>query len=148
MDDRTPQQSPATGRAGAPGNLDRASHGPASKAAAVRWLMPFVRLCPTEVERDEFLKRISLRLDVSLEALRRDGRVEEAPPPVPLEPDAFAAWAWEQGPRAKGTSPFTVDDLAFELGLPREEIEADFTRLAARVRANQERGAGPWEGIR
>ncbi len=42
------------------------------RAAAVRWLMPYVLLYRTAVEQDEWLRRIAWRLDVDLDALRLD----------------------------------------------------------------------------
>lgn len=126
------------------------------KVAAVRWLMPFVRLSASAVERDEFLKRIAGRLDVDLAALRVDlagGERFAVRPPTPRAPlaaDAFLAWAWEHGPRAKGTAPITVDDLHFDLGaedVTREELRRQYVHLAARVRRNQRIGLDPWEGI-
>lgn len=68
---------------------------------------------------------------------------------APLEPDAFLRWAWERGDRAKGTSPLTLDDLAFELGpdYPADVLRRDYVRLAARVRRNQRLNRDPWEGV-
>ena len=71
---------------------------------------------------------------------------------APLEPDGFLRWAYYQQPgqdRLKGSSPLTLDDVAFEWGpdRPREDIRRDYVHLAARVRRNQRLGLDPWEGI-
>jgi hypothetical protein len=66
---------------------------------------------------------------------------------APLVQDAFLRWAWEHGDRDKGTSPLTVDDVAFELHADRETVRRDYVRLAARVRRNQRLGRDPFEGI-
>lgn len=82
-----------------------------------------------------------------MDALRR-------PTLAPLEPDAFLAWAWRQGDRAKGTSPLTVEDIHFELsrgeerpGLSLEELCRSYVRIAALVRRNQRLGLEPFAGI-
>lgn len=72
---------------------------------------------------------------------------------APLDADQFLRWAWMNGPRDKGTSPLTVDDLWFELapgvpGLTVEEVRRQYVGLAARVRRNQRLGVEPMEGIR
>lgn len=126
----------------------RANATPEQKARVAEKVMSVVRLMPSAIERDEWMKRISEALGVSLEALRRDGKVAAGPQRAPLDADPFAAWAWAQGPRAAGTGPVTVDDLAFDLGVDREVVAADLERLAARVRANQDDGCEAWEGIR
>jgi len=71
---------------------------------------------------------------------------------APLEPNAFLAWAWQQGDRAKGTTPLTVDDVWFELArhdadLARETVRRDYLRLAARFRRDQRLGLDPWDGV-
>lgn len=67
---------------------------------------------------------------------------------APLDPDSFLVWAWTQGDRAKGTSPLTVEDVAFELRADPREVRRDYVRLAARVRRNQRLGIDPWEGVK
>jgi hypothetical protein len=71
---------------------------------------------------------------------------------APLEPNAFLAFAWRTGPRGKGTSPLTVDDVWFELvrfnpELTPAQVRRDYVRLAAKVRRNQRLNLDPWEGI-
>lgn len=69
---------------------------------------------------------------------------------APLNPDAFLRWAWMNGPRDRGTSPLTVDDLHFEYGgeLSREDVRRMYVRCAARVRRNQRLGLDPMDGVR
>ena len=72
---------------------------------------------------------------------------------APLEPDAFLRWAWMTGPRERGSSPLTLDDLWFELGsgsvpeYTRENLRRDYVRLAAKVRCNQRLWREPFDGI-
>ena len=69
-----------------------------------------------------------------------------------LDPDAFLAWAWRAGPRERGTSALTLDDVWFELArlnpdLKLEDLRRDYMRLASRVRRNQRLGLEPFSGI-
>jgi len=71
---------------------------------------------------------------------------------APLDADAFLAWAWRTGPRDRGTSALTVDDVWFEIAngdptVRRETVRRDYVRLAAKVRRNQRLGHEPFEGI-
>ncbi len=71
---------------------------------------------------------------------------------APLEPEAFLAWVWRMGPRDRGTSPLTLDDVWFEIGprspdLTLERLRRDYVHLAARVRRNQRLGLEPLHGI-
>lgn len=71
---------------------------------------------------------------------------------APLEPNAFLRWAYYQGPKNRGTSPLTVDDVWFELaqrdpGLTPETVRRDYVRIAARVRRNQRLRREPFEGL-
>lgn len=60
-------------------------------------------------------------------------------------------WVWQQGPREKGSHPFTLDDLWFALGAPEElsvsQLRRSMVGMAARVRRRQRLGMGPWEGV-
>lgn len=63
----------------------------------------------------------------------------------PLEANAFLRWAWDG---AEGSSPCTVEDVAFELHEPdTEHLRKLYVRIAARVRRNIRLGLEPWEGI-
>lgn len=71
---------------------------------------------------------------------------------APLEPDAFLAWAYYQGPRDRGTSPLTIDDVWFELAqkdpaLTVAEVRRWYVGIAAKVRRNQRLMREPFEGI-
>jgi len=66
---------------------------------------------------------------------------------APLDPDQFLVWAWRGTPKVPGCGPLTVDDVAFELQMPREAIRKDYVRLAAKVRRNQRLGLDPFHGI-
>lgn len=71
---------------------------------------------------------------------------------APLEPDAFLRWCWEQGPRARGTFPHTVEDLWFDLAgrapdMPFDFVRRSHIRVASKVRRNQRLGLDPWEGF-
>jgi hypothetical protein len=126
------------------------------KVQIVASLMPFVLICRSAVQRDEFLKRISVMVGVDIEALREDMRARvgkggkrlEVRKLAPLDPDRFLAWTWQQGDRAKGTHPLTVEDIAFELGEPVEVMRRQYVHIAALVRRNQRLGRQPWEGVR
>lgn len=68
---------------------------------------------------------------------------------APLEPNAFLRWAWNGEP---GTTPITVEDLAFELRAQEPDVDEralrrEYVSLAARVRRNQRLGLDPWEGV-
>lgn len=120
----------------------------AQKMAVIRQLMPLVRLCPTSIERDEFLRKIAWRLDVDLESLRRD-EVRDLPPLAPEDLDEFLAWAWRTSGAQCGrwNKPCTVADLAFQSEQEPERMRDDIMRLALRVRENQRLGKDPWEGL-
>lgn len=75
-----------------------------------------------------------------LEPVRR----RRLPRLAPLDPAAFLVWAWRMGPRARGTSPLTLDDIWFQLGGELEELRRELIHLAARVRRNQRLGLDPW----
>lgn len=84
--------------------------------------------------------------------MARPHRKPARPSLAPLDADAFLRWVWLTGPRDKGTSPLTVDDVWFEIarGDPEksaEDVRRDYVRLAARVRRNQRLGRDPWEGV-
>jgi hypothetical protein len=64
---------------------------------------------------------------------------------APLNPDAYLAWQWSRGPRAKGTHPLTVADYWFDLArvdpsVSIEEVRRLWLHQAARVRASQRLG--------
>jgi hypothetical protein len=64
---------------------------------------------------------------------------------APLNPDAYLAWEWAQGPRKRGTYPLTVTDCWFDLVQHAPEVTvAEVRRLwlhqAARTRATQRLG--------
>jgi hypothetical protein len=118
------------------------------KVAVFRALLPYVNMVPTSVGRSAFLARIAERLHVTGASLRED---VGTPRLAPLEPDAFLRWSWQQGPRVKGSTPITLNDIAFELGEdcpPLAQLRRSYVRTAALVRRNQRLGREPWEGIR
>lgn len=72
---------------------------------------------------------------------------------APLDPDQFLRWAWNNGDKAKGTGPLTLEDLHFELGrgcpeITMESLRLDYRRLAETVRRNQQMDRDPYDGIR
>jgi hypothetical protein len=95
------------------------------------------------VTKASFARAVAERLGLNEEAMREDLGIKR-PVLAPLEPDAFMRWAWTRG---KGTSPQTLGDLAFSLGVDPSVIRRDWVRLAARVRRNQRLNLDPWMGI-
>ena len=88
------------------------------------------------------MEHVATALRRGLAKVRRRSR-------APLEPDAFLVWAYHNTPgtKAPGTQPLALDDVAFELRQPVEELRRSYVRIAARVRRNQRLGRDPWEGI-
>jgi hypothetical protein len=96
------------------------------------------------VTKAAFARAVAACLGLNEEAMRADLGIRR-PALAPLEPDAFMRWAWTRG---KGTSPQTLGDLAFSLGVDPRAIRRDWIRLSARVRRNQRLNLDPWLGLR
>ena len=105
---------------------------------------------PDHASAVAFVEGIARRLGVQPREMRATRPQPPAPkraPLAPLDPDQFLRWAWLTGPRVDGTTPLTLDDIAFELGVDVEGLRHDYVRLSARVRRNQRLGLSPWTGL-
>lgn len=120
---------------------------PQSKANVAKQVLATISECPDEILKEEWIKRLAAKLDVSAETLRKEGR---------LVPRARAAARPAPAPSAGSVTPAAqpipanerqfLEILLKQPRLSAQVAEEDFTNLAAARIWKVLVSLSPWEG--